>query len=314
MPDPSWRPDFELDADLEAASARVAALDARVEAALADPFAPPDQVQRLLEELRAAEAARDRLRSVALLARQQVHEAPSGPAAERQSHAGSRVSAARARRPTMSVREQVLAGLELLGVPAAPRTVAEAASARTGLPVDARQLASLRRSDQASWEALPDRRPAYLVPALHAARFEPLRGQLASSAWELSRRIVGPLSPRADHLRATIRLAEHLAWARQHAEASAPPIETLLWRHARSVAGALDAPARGASHAIVGGLGAPLDPAQIAAAARAELQRIDAEDRAERQRAAERAARLPRAQQLFGAGIAVLEGRDGTAG
>src|SRR5581483_5650428 len=93
MPDPSWRPDFELDADLEAASARVAALDARVEAALADPFAPPDQVQRLLEELRAAEAARDRLRSVALLARQQVHEAPSGPAAERQSHAGSRVSA-----------------------------------------------------------------------------------------------------------------------------------------------------------------------------------------------------------------------------
>src|SRR5581483_12509459 len=95
MLDPPWRPDSDPDLDLEAASARVAALDARVEAALADPFASPDDVQRVLAELRAAEAARDRLRSAALLARQQPPRAPSDPASAPAAQASARPSAAR---------------------------------------------------------------------------------------------------------------------------------------------------------------------------------------------------------------------------
>src|SRR5689334_20846727 len=128
------------DVELKAVAARIAELDARIEAALAHPAADPDRLRRLLADLRAAEATRDRLRSSALAALQQPRDEPTDSDSV-QLLGGTEARLPRQRRSTMSTREQVLAGLELLGVPAAPRTVAEAASARTGLPVDAGQLA-----------------------------------------------------------------------------------------------------------------------------------------------------------------------------
>jgi hypothetical protein len=186
----------------------------------------------------------------------------------------------------------VLAGLELLGVPARGGLVAVAAVARTGLAVEPRQLASLRRSELASWRSAPDRRPAYVVPALHSRRFEPLRGMVASSGWEPWRRVVGPLSPRADHLRATIRVAENVDWAREHSPDLAARFERLLWRLARSVPSALDE--------------TEFDIEKVATAAKAELELLDEEDRPEREAAAERLSRLPAEQQLFGAGLQVV--------
>ncbi|MDP8942662.1 MAG: hypothetical protein M3N16_00850 [Actinomycetota bacterium] len=132
------------------------------------------------------------------------------------------------------------------------------------------------------------------MPALHVRRFEPIRGTLASSAWEPSRRIVGPLSPRADHLRATIRVAEHITWARENSEELADRFERLLWRLARSVPGVLEAPQFDAERAV--------------ASARAELAMIEEEDRSEREAAAARLERLEPEQRLFGAGMHVVSG------
>src|SRR4051812_12527126 len=123
--------------DLQTVSAQIAELNARLEVALTDLDADPDHLQRLLAELRAAETARDRLRSALLVAQQRIRNEHVHSVVVPVPDGGPRPAQ---RRVTMSVREQVLAGLELLGVPAAPRTVAEAAYARTGLPVDARQL------------------------------------------------------------------------------------------------------------------------------------------------------------------------------
>jgi hypothetical protein len=192
----------------------------------------------------------------------------------------------------MPVRERVLTALELLGVPAQGSLLTVAASTRTGLAVEPRQLSSLRRSELASWRAAPDRRPAYVIPALHSRRFEPLRGVVASSAWDLWRRIVGPLSPRADHLRATIRVAEHVAWAGRHSTDLAQRFERLLWRLARSVPGVFEATS--------------FDAEKVVQAATAELALIGEEDRDERMAAAARLAKLPAEQQLFGAGLQIV--------
>jgi hypothetical protein len=190
--------------------------------------------------------------------------------------------------PGIPVRERVLAALDLLGVPARGGLVSVASVARTGLDVEPRQLASLRRSELASWRSAPDRRPAYVVPALHSRRFEPLRGIVASSAWESWRRIQGPLSPRADHVRAALRVAENTEWARENSPDLAARYEQLLWRLSRGMPTASDL---------------SFDPTEVAAAARAELALLDEDDRAEREAAAVRLAKLAPEQQLFGAGL-----------
>lgn len=264
---------------------KIGALTERVAEVASNPAADPADAEALLAELQRAERDRRQLlkRSVERASRDAV------PAERNGSDQTARGSA---RSAGMPVRERVLAGLELLGVPSRGGLVAVAATARTGEAVEPRQLASLRRSELASWRSAPDRRPSYVVPALHVRRFEPLRGTLASSAWEPWRRVVSPLSPRADHLRATIRVAEHVMWAREQSEDLAVRFERLLWRLARSVPGVLEAP-----EFEVGGA---LD------AARAELAMVDEEDRGERDAAAARLAALSAEQQLFGAGLRVV--------
>jgi hypothetical protein len=264
---------------------RIAELTAQIEQLAAAPSADRDGLAALLKELEKAEHDRRRaLRSAV----------ESATPLKREGQVPQRQLASRGAIP---VRERVLAGLELLGVPSRASLVSSAAVARTGLDVEPRQLASLRRSELASWRAAPDRRPSYVVPALHSRRFEPLRGVIASSAWEPWRRIVGPLSHRADHVRATARLAENIEWARAQSPDLAARYEQFLWRLARSV------PSAGRETSLL------VD--KVLAAAKAELAMLDAEDRAEREAAADRLAKLPMEQQLFGAGLRVVREKDG---
>jgi hypothetical protein len=284
---------MDVDAHLAALSARIEVLNHQVEYAFSATDADPEHVERLLGDLRKVEDERSRLRSEFLTVRRVngvKQEAPPMALADLPPTGASR-SVRMLTSDPLPIRERVLVGLDLLGVPAAARTVADAAAVRTDLEVEARQLASLRRAEQASWVANPDRRPAYVVPALSHRRFEPVRGQLASSSWELSRRIIGPLSPRADHLRATINLARNLEWLVSRGDTPTERLEGLLWRHARSVPGALN-PAR-----------KTVDPERVIVATQAELELVDEQDRAEREESAARAAKLDRRSQLFGAGL-----------
>jgi hypothetical protein len=267
-------------------SKRIDTLTARLTQLAEDPTANPQVVGRLLRDLEEAESERRR----ALRAAVDRRAVSVTTRAQQASASGGKRDAARAAIP---IRERVLAALDLLGVPGRGGLVSSASIARTGLDVEPRQLASLRRSELASWRSAPDRRPAYVVPALHSRRFEPLRGIVASSAWEPWRRIVGPLSPRADHVRATVRLAENVQWAREHSPGVSARYEQLLWRLARSVPSAGD--------------DGPFDVDRVAAAAKAELALLDEDDRAERGAAAERLAKLPSEQQLFGAGLRVVQ-------
>lgn len=70
--------------------------------------------------------------------------------------------------------------------------------------------------------------PYYLCSALTADRLVPARGLLAVSTWPLSRRVIGPLSPRVDFLLAARRLAEQLD---RTSDASLPALR-LLWQFA----------------------------------------------------------------------------------
>lgn len=271
---------------------RIDDLTSRVAQVADDATAEPGAAQVLLDELSRLEGKRRRLlkRSV-----ERPAASPAAVSARTSGDDGAPRARARAARATsMPVRERVLAALELLGVPTRGGLVAVAAAARTGDAVESRQLASLRRSELASWRAAPDRRPSYVVPALHVRRFEPIRGTVASSAWEPWRRIVGPLSPRADHLRATIRVAEHVGWAREHSEEIADRFERLLWRLARSVPGVLEAPEFDVERAVI--------------SARAELAMIEEEDLGEREAAAARLEGLAAEQRLFGGGLRVIAG------
>jgi hypothetical protein len=277
---------------VEQLTVRIGELAGRLTLLAADPTADPISARELLDALGKAERDRRRLLQRGV-AHGRSNELPAAtPARGATNGTGPHSSAGTD--SVMTVRERVLAGLELLGVPSRAGLVSIASVARTGLTVESRQLASLRRSELASWRSAPDRRPAYVVPALHDRRFEPLRGTIVSSAWEPWRRLVGPLSPRADHLRAAIRVAEHSGWARQHSDDVGARLERLLWRLARSVPGALDA--------------SVFDVERVIAAARAELAIVDREDREHREAAAVRLGGLSAEQQLFGAGLRLVEG------
>jgi HAMP domain-containing protein len=271
----------ELGKQIEALTQRLAELSTAADADPAMARSLLTELQQLEEMRREAIAGRFRAKS------------PADPAPPT-----SPITAVRAGRPTMPVRERALAALDLLGVPLRGGLVSAAALARTGLPVEPRQLASLRRSERASWESAPDRRPAYVVPALHVRRFDPLRGVVASSAWEPWRRLVGPLSPRADHLRAVIRLVENAEWAHEHSAEIGERYERLLWRLARSVPGVLE--------------DSSFDLTKTMQAAKAELAMVDDEDRKERENSAKRLAELPAVQRLFGAGLSVVRAREAT--
>jgi hypothetical protein len=254
--------------DVRAAMSDVSRLQQELTDALED--GRPDDVDRILAELTVAERRRNRLLQRA------SNSSPSGFDA------------------APPIREQLASVLGLLSRPAAVALIKDVATARFGEPIQPSRLASLRRDEQRSWQAAnrPSSqgrslaRPAYIVPALTADRFAPVRGMLAMSSWTLEVRIVAPASHRVDTLHVLIRLIDELD---RDPEASwAPNIRRMVWRFARSVAGAID------NRDGVGN-------EQIRDAAERELALIAPDDTAERHAAAERARRqLDPETLLFG--------------
>ncbi len=185
----------------------------------------------------------------------------------------------------LTAREQAVSALAEMGVPSPPREIAEFHEARFSSRLDVRALASVRRDEVAAWERDPSSRATFLTPALDIRFFRPVRGPLTLSSWELEQRLVGASSPRVDHLRLTIRLAE--LGERLEGELGRA-LTVMAARYARTVPGAIP-PDQDA------------EPQLIANAVRRELDILSPQDDDERAGAAERArAQLTEAEMIWG--------------
>lgn len=264
---------------LDALEARIAELRRAVRAALA--AREHARVSELRAELRRAERAWDALVT------------PDDDATEEQPDAG----------PLLPAREQVHQSLTLLSVPAAPRLIAAVHAAFFTGQLAPSRLTSLRRDEERSYRSAPNARPYYLCPALAADLLAPARALLCISTWPMEQRIVGPLSPRVAFLTAAIRVAE-TAGSLATTDRSGPQAgqQQLLRRFAMNIPGALTGPP-----------GKDASAADVAAAARAELDIHAGPDADTRMQAGRRARQqLDGAEQLFGARLAAVRGT-GTA-
>jgi hypothetical protein len=172
-----------------------------------------------------------------------------------------------------------------MGVPSPPREIAEFHEVRFSSALDARALASVRRDEAAAWERDPSSRPAFLVPALDIRFFRPVRGPLTLSSWELEQRLLGSSSPRVDHLRLTVRLAE---LAERLGGETGQALTVMAARYAQTVPGAIDSES-------------DAEAQRIADAARRELEILAPQDAEERASAAARAReQLAEAELIWG--------------
>lgn len=185
----------------------------------------------------------------------------------------------------LTAREQAISALAEMGVPSPPREIAEFHEARFSSGLDARALASVRRDEAAAWERDPSSRAAFLVPALDVRFFRPVRGPLTLSSWELAQRLLGASSPRVDHLRLTVRLAE---LAERMDGEPGQALTAMAARYAQTIPGAVEA-------------GPDAAPQRIADAARRELEILAPQDDEERTSAASRAReQLEEAELMWG--------------
>ncbi|MFF3286441.1 hypothetical protein [Streptomyces sp. NPDC003023] len=186
------------------------------------------------------------------------------------------------------VREQVHQSLTLLGAPASPKLISSVYEAFFTEPLVATKLASLRRDEERSFGAQGYSRPYYICAALTHDRLTPARGLLAVSVWPLERRIVAPLSLRADFLTHAVGTAEQI---QRLSDAGHPPSDAawqLLRRFALNIPGAYDSD--------------NVDPTRVISAAHTEAVVHVESDSAQRRSAADRArSQLSDVQQLFGA-------------
>ncbi|WP_395292176.1 hypothetical protein ACF9IK_00085 [Kitasatospora hibisci] len=236
-----------------------------------------DQVNALRQELRRTQNAWDALFSPAEEP-PPAHRAPEAPAAagnvERQLGV-----------PT--AREQVRQALTLLTVPAAPKLLSQVHQAFFFHPLNTARLATLRRDEERSFRATPDRRSFYICPALACDRLSPVRALLALSTWPLEQRLVGPLTARVNFLTSALRLADA---AEQLPGGTWPlPVQQLLLYYNRNIPGCPDT--RG-----------QVDLDALREAAAAELA-IHADDDADTRAEASRRAltTLDATDQIFGA-------------
>lgn len=190
-----------------------------------------------------------------------------------------------------SVRERAVVALTELNVPSSPKQIASYAEARTGERFDVRGLASIRRDECRSWMS-GSKRDTYLVPALEGPWFVAGRGRFALSHWPLWIRIVGPLSPRADHLRACLQVIDRIGGAGGKS-AIVLRMRELLVQYARTVPGALEEAWSSARD---------LDIPRVRTAVNAELKLIGTEDEEGRKREAKRATRNLNEEQLLWGG------------
>ncbi len=199
----------------------------------------------------------------------------------------------RAERPahgSIPIREQVHQALTLLGAPASPKLISSTYEAFFTESLVATKLASLRRDEERSFTAQGYARPYYVCAALTHDRLVPARGLLALSTWPVERRIIGPLSPRADFLIHAVGTAEQIQRLAAAGHPAPDPAWRLLRRFALTIPGAYDAAAP------------EPDPDRVIAAAHIEAAVHQAEDDQQRQAAAQRTrTQLTDVQQLFGA-------------
>lgn len=198
-----------------------------------------------------------------------------------------------------SVRAVAISSLGELGVPVSPRALAEYALIRFGRVIDHRALASLRRDEQKAWSSPRASRVAYIVPALEGRRFLAMRGKLALSDWPLERRIFGPFSERADHLRATLQLARQYEWLTKVEPDVAKRLAALVVSYAETVPGAISKDKT-------------VEAARVEQAVNAELEVLTPKDNTWREDAAARARQiLDEKQQLWGAPVPQVIGGSG---
>ncbi|HST39358.1 MAG TPA: hypothetical protein VLK58_07605 [Conexibacter sp.] len=191
-----------------------------------------------------------------------------------------------------SSRQRAIAALTELGVACSPREIAAYAAARMGEPFDVRALASIRRDERRSWNS-GTQRDCYIVPTLEGPWLVAGRGRFGLSHWPLWQRIVGPLSPRADHLRACRNLVEQAERLRPLDAGAGERLGALLAQYARSIPGALEQPWR---------LGAQVNHEHVLIAVEHELDLIGEQDEIWRQQQAERAhGQLSEEQRAWGA-------------
>jgi hypothetical protein len=190
-----------------------------------------------------------------------------------------------AKAPTLSkapsARERAVSALMQLNVPASAKLIAAYCEARSGETFDIKGISSIRRDEFRAWTKRANRE-TYMVPALEGPWFSPSRGRFALSHWPLSQRIIGPLSPRVDHLKICLHLADQVDAYVLDSD-TGKRMAKLLTEHARSVNCALKNPWES---------GVDLDTQRIRAAVCAELSQIQAEDEGHRNGQVEHALRI----------------------
>ncbi|MET9265299.1 hypothetical protein [Amycolatopsis sp. NPDC004079] len=196
-------------------------------------------------------------------------------------------------RDALPAREHVHRVLTLLQVPAAPKLIVSVHEAFFPAELPPSKLSSLRRDEQRSYQAAPGLRPYYLCPALTHDRLAPARALITVSTWPAEQRILGPLSPRVNHLASAVRIAEALRTAEDTTPRTTNPAALqLLRRFAASIPGAADSAAADDQ---------ALDLQQIINAAQDELAKHADADRDTRAAASRHArAQFDAEQQLFG--------------
>jgi hypothetical protein len=194
----------------------------------------------------------------------------------------------RLRHSGRTLREQTLDILDEIAVPMAPSAIVEFASATSGVSFATSRFASLRRDEERASRRDFLAKPAWVAPALSSNSLTSVPRLLTSTAWSAERRLIGPRTPRVNHLRAI------LAYLRRHEllqtidpRRAKILLDGLIWRHARAVPGATKS-------------GELPDLAHIRHTINAELSLIEPEDEAERKNAAERLKRLAPAFQCWG--------------
>lgn len=218
-------------------------------------------------------------------------------AADATSRRARRVGQLQTKKPTIAVRgpsgrQRAITALTELGVASSPKQIVAYVTARTDEPFDVRALASLRRDERRSWNS-GSRRDTYVVPTLEGPFLVPGRGRFALSHWPLLRRIIGPLSPRVDHLRACRNLIKQADRLHLLDAQAAERLHVLIVGYARSIPGALEQ---------AWSTGPEVDTERVLLAAINELDLIGDEDDSWRCQQAERAERqLDDEQQLWGA-------------
>jgi len=189
-------------------------------------------------------------------------------------------------RPLKSVREQVLQTLTLIGAPARQKTIRTVHDAFFGgAPLGASRMASLRRDEERSFRNRKSTR-THVCPALHTENFRSARSVLVSSDWPLQQRLLAPGTDQVNYLTMAVNLADAAAGAAGEAQGDGDAINALLTSIALNIPG------------LAGRK--PVSAARIQAAAQRELDRLLPADQDARAQAAEAAAQLAPAEQMFG--------------